>query len=438
MFKDGGNAGTHFLQCNLQKARQAQMLFNGKIGGFNKSSSQFICLVQEPYVGNQSVALQPNSCKKYYVGKKPRAIIYTDKARDSWLVESLSTPDMAVIHTKIEEQETLVVSSYLDINNDEVITNELEEMMAFATMKGWAVLIGMDSNCHSVIYGLETNGRGEKLEEFIAETGLEVENVGKEPTYESRGNSTRIDITLSRGTRYDVLNWEVDRRYNASDHNTIKFKIGRDKIVLPKTWKWHKADWGKFSDSLLNYKTTLPNLIKDEDCEKELTNIYRHINSAMKKAIPKSKAVIVDKNNPWWNQNLKTQRNTVSKLYQRQIKSPSESNINKYRTEHRLYKAACEKARKASWRKLQQGIDSIQDMNNFRKIIETGNKISLGTLTKEDGTITDPGEDTVKYLLSKHFPDGQPIKPTIYSSALPNITNGKKKIAETKNGDTEH
>ena len=111
----------------------------------------------------------------------------------------------------------------------------------------------------------------------------------------------------------------------------------------------------------------MPNLIKDEDCEKKLTNIYRCINSAMKKAIPKSKAAIVDKNNPWWSPNLKRQWNTVSKLYQKQIKSPTESNINKYRAEHRLYKAACEKARKASWRKLQQGIDSIQDMNNLKK-----------------------------------------------------------------------
>ena len=225
----------------------------------------------------------------------------------------------------------------------------------------------------------------------------------------------RIDITLTRGSRFDILGWEVDRRYNASDHNTIKFKIGRDKIILPKTWKWHKADWEKFSDSLLSYKTTMPNLIKDEDCKKGLTNIYRHINSAMKKSIPKSKAAIVDKNNPWWTQTLKKQRNTVSKLYQKQIKLPTESNISKYRAEHRSYKAACEKARKDSWRKLQQGIDSIQDKNNLRKIIETGNKITLGTLTKEDGTITDPGEDTVKYLLSKHFPDEQPIKPTVYS-----------------------
>ena len=246
MGKSNDMIGIHFLQNNLQKARQAQMLFNGIIGGFNKSSTQFICLVQEPYVGKHSVALQPNSCKKYYVGKKPRAIIYKDKLRDSWMVKSLSTPDMAVIHTKIEDQETLVVSSYLDINNDDVITTEMEGMLSFASQKGWAVLIGMDSNCHSVIYGLETNSRGEKLEEFLAETGLEVENVGKEPTYESRGNSTRIDITLTKDLRCDILGWEVDRRYNASDHNTIKFRVGKEKITLPKTWKWHKADWEKF------------------------------------------------------------------------------------------------------------------------------------------------------------------------------------------------
>ena len=136
MDNKNNKAGLHFLQCNLQKARQAQMLFNGKIGGLNRNTSQFIGLVQEPYVGKQSVALQPNSCKKYYVGKKPRAVIYTDKTRDSWMVESLSTPDMAVIHTKIEGQETLVVSSYLDINDDKVITNELEEMIEFAPIRG--------------------------------------------------------------------------------------------------------------------------------------------------------------------------------------------------------------------------------------------------------------------------------------------------------------
>lgn len=116
--------------------------------------------------------LQPNSCKKYYVGKKPQAVIYTDKNQDSWLVESLSTPNMVVIQTKIETQEVLIASSYLDINNDNVITKELEGLVEYPAAKQWGLIIGMDSNCHSVIYGLETNSRGEKLEEFMAGTGL--------------------------------------------------------------------------------------------------------------------------------------------------------------------------------------------------------------------------------------------------------------------------
>ena len=73
----------------------------------------------------------------------------------------------------------------------------------------------MDNNCHSVICSLETKSRGEKLEEFLADTGLVVKNIGKEPTYESQGNSMRIDVTLTKDLRYDILDWLVDRNYNA-------------------------------------------------------------------------------------------------------------------------------------------------------------------------------------------------------------------------------
>ena len=123
------------------------MLMNGKIGKQNKQNSAFLCLIQEPYVGRNCVALQPNMCKKYYIGKASRAIIYTDKRRDSWLVESLSTPDMAVIQTTVEGQDVLIASVYLDINNDDVITDEFDKLTQYAAQKGWGVLIGMDSNC---------------------------------------------------------------------------------------------------------------------------------------------------------------------------------------------------------------------------------------------------------------------------------------------------
>ena len=48
------------------------------------------------------------------------------------------------------------------------------------------------------------------------------------------------------------------------------------------------------------------------------------INRSMKKAIPKSKPKLVDRNNLWWNDKLKQLRKTVRESYKSHQKSPSE------------------------------------------------------------------------------------------------------------------
>ena len=139
-------------------------------------------------------------------------------------------------------------------------------MVVYGASEQWGIIIGKDSNCHSVIYELETNIRGEKLEEFLADTGLMVEvveKIEKDSNYKCRGNNS-ISITLSKDLCYDILEWKVDRDYNASNNNTILFKIGKEQITLLKTWKWHKADWLKFGEILRSYKSALPKRI----CEK--------------------------------------------------------------------------------------------------------------------------------------------------------------------------
>ena len=404
------------LQCNLQKSRQAQFEANRKVGRFNKDKEQFICLIQEPYVGKEKIALQPTSCKKYMVGKKPRTAIYTDSNTAGWIVEDLSDSDMTVIYVKLCNHDTLIVSGYMDIKYKGVITNRMKEIVEYADRKKWGLIMGIDSNCHSILYGLETNQRGEKLEEFIAEANLIIENIGREPTYESRGRQTRIDITVSRDLKLGIKNWRVDRDYNGSDHNTILFEIEQDVVYLPKKWKWHKADWELFGQELSSFKSTLKGNIKDEDCEVELEHIYSCIGKAMKKAIPKSKPTIVDRNNPWWSKLLKEERHKMGKLYKTQLKSPTPVNINKFKDAQKKYKTMCETARKKSWRQFQQSIDNIKDMNNFRKIIETNNMPTLGTLTNDSGGITDPGEETLDFLLNKHYPESVPLKVTTYTT----------------------
>ena len=63
-------------------------------------------------------------------------------------------------------------------------------MCEYAVDKDLALVMGIDSNAHSTLYGTKTNKRGEDFEDFILKNGLMVENVGVVPTfsaYRSRG-----------------------------------------------------------------------------------------------------------------------------------------------------------------------------------------------------------------------------------------------------------
>ena len=73
---------------------------------------------------------------------------------------------------------------------------------------------------------------------------------------------------------------------------------------------------------------------------------------------------------------------------------------NAYRNE---YKKNIERARKQSWEDYKEGIDSIEDMNRFRKVIEQKIHVSMGALEKPDGSITDPGIDTLTHQKNTHF-----------------------------------
>ena len=90
----------------------------------------------------------------------------------------------------------------MDINLD-VEQAFLQNIFDYSLQKGLPLLIGMDSNSHSVFFGRETNSRGEELEELIMKNSLQVENIGTIPTYQTiRGDkmiATCIDVTLSQG-----------------------------------------------------------------------------------------------------------------------------------------------------------------------------------------------------------------------------------------------
>ena len=263
-------------------------------------------------------------------------------------METLSSPDVAVVQTRIQNRSTLIISAYLDIQNKEVIPDVLTTAVEYALRKGLAIIIGMDSNAHSTSFGPVMNSRGEILDLFIAKYGLDIENRGNTPTFCGRGCATFIDITLTRGLSVTVKEWEVCTDYNGSDHNTIKFYTDMDYETIESTWKWQDADWDKFQSLLKSADINIPHIIYQKDCDQLLTKYYKLIYQAMKQSIPKNQPKIIDKNNPWWTPQLKQQRKTVSKLYRTATRFPSERNKNRYKFAQKQYAKGCDKTRDRS------------------------------------------------------------------------------------------
>ena len=190
---------------------------------------------------------QPNSVQKFAAKGLPRAAIYISKNTPAWFIEYLSNKDLVVVvQIKIDQQDELVVCAYMDIKNRTLETPDLTKVLDFASERGLGMIIGMDSNCHSTLVGPKENQKGYLFDELIANNNLIIENVGHSPTYESRGNKTCIDVTITRGLRQTIQDWVVDRGYNGSDHNYIKFSLQTEVVTIPKIWQWHKADWKIF------------------------------------------------------------------------------------------------------------------------------------------------------------------------------------------------
>ena len=207
----------------------------------------------------------------------------------------------------------------------------------------------IDSNSHSTLFGPDTNARGRNLEEAIAGHNLQIENQGHVPTFHGGRASTFIDVALTKRLTSTVTNWMVNTNYNCSDHNTIEFCVKQELVSRPKVWLWHKANWESFKTQMRSLRYELPSNITNYTCEDMLDKFYKCLKRAMKTAIQRSKARIIDKNNPWWTEQFKIDRRNLNKAYKAITKHPTEANIKKYKSKHTEYKKKCNKARLWSW-----------------------------------------------------------------------------------------
>ena len=408
------------VQVNMNKAVNALTQLTNNLLNVNT-----IAFVTEPYTAYNRICSIPFNFSVFpqnSLSARPRAGIIVPSAFPAVEVGHLCNEDCSVLILNQDTNPILLASVYLDRNSIPTIPEWLKAIPAYADSKQYPLLLAFDSNCHSDLFGDNTNRRGEDFETFIVQFNLFVENIGISPTFETfRGNRwmySNVDVTLSRGLR--VVDWEVDRNYNGSDHNTIRYKIELDSLPLKEFRPWAKARWSIFT-STLNKEYKIPDVVNLKKIDRMVDYLYKSINEALDLACPKQ--VLEPKlKSHWFNDTARNLQTKVTKSYLKARRSKSVNDSRKFQFINKRFKNKCRYLKTKAWRDFVSGTANEHKMARLCRILQHKQKNKINILRKPDGDMTVPGLDTLEELARVHFPRASTFIPHQRYSAEPSAS----------------
>ena len=401
------------MQLNLNKAYNAGIDLLGKI---NKTKC-FLALLQEPYCYKGTLAAIPGRADFIPSARAggPRAAIFADKRLKLREITHLCTRDIAAGVCVIGKKQTLIISAYLDINIS-VRTDALIKVLEYRQEKRLGLILAVDSNAHSTLWGHSTNPRGTIMAEIITEYGLLLRNIGKEYTYDCQLGKSVIDLTLTCNLGAGIHDWKVSRSLNFSDHNTISYTVATEILELPPTRPWAKTDWGLFEAELEKHEWNQTQTITEKKLNQMVDRLTRVLTNALNKACPLSPACTINKNNPWFTPQLKQLRIEVGAAFDKRRAHNTEHNAEVYRDRLKRYKRLITKTKNSYHAKYVDSIQNEEEMSHFVKgLLKQKTTAKPSSLKRADGTYTKTPEETLLELASTHFPSHKPIRPGAYN-----------------------
>lgn len=378
-----------------------------------------IYLLQEPYyttAGRPSI----RNPSKFHSKGAARAAIYASSLQSFSFVpmHQFTSHDIATgtIEGGCLENSVVIASIYLDIEQPTILP-QMEELVKFCQDKHMCLIMGIDSNAHSPLWGCnDCNKRGQALEEFIFENQLFVHNIGSEPTFQVPARNARsiIDITLSLNFAEDLQDWHVSETETFSDHNMICYAL--DSIQSPEIWSrnYSKAKWKVFSDFILSNLNEPPELWSESIAEDSLEYFYSIIEKGLDLSCPKHKIKRKD-SLIWWNRDCENARNHYIAVRRKVRRKFSRNQVitadlgNEVKAAHRSLKYIIRKSKRESFRDMVREVESVSEMSRLDKIIDRKEARSLGFVMKADGTSTSSSEETLLVMLNEHFPGNESL-----------------------------
>ena len=198
----------------------------------------------------------------------------------------------------------MILCAYLDITRL-VRYKALIKALEYRQEKRLGLILAIDCNANSTLWGHSTNPRGIIMAEIMTKYGLLLQNRGKELTYDCQLGRTIINLTLTCNLGGGIRNWRIIKGQNFSDHNTIRFEIASEILELPSRRKWDKTDWITFTAELEKTCLTEPAFISEKQMDIRVNKFTKEIGKALGIVCPLTKASTVNKINPWFTPSLR-------------------------------------------------------------------------------------------------------------------------------------
>ena len=400
-----------FCQINLGKRHEAMTNLNQKT-----SQGRFIALMQEPNIStargmNKVSGLDSQHAIYHTNSPNCRAAIYAHREIPLWMNHDLSDNDNAAclwVTKNITASRVLVISSYWDrfvLESPQILTKALN----YASANNFEVLIGADTNAHSVLTGSDsTDARSQILENFIFKHNLDIVNHGSEHTFESHVGKSCIDVTLATpNLASQIRNWKVDKTDNHSGHHTLTFGISTPQPQTELKRNFAKLDLNQLKVRL---EEETANWNQPEWWDKSTIEDQERLgDSILQKVLDELAPLIPTKITPtwltWWTEELQQMKDKLRKWYRMSTgRNPSDYIRHKYNELFHKYKKAVRKAKKDSWKRFCDSTESTSEMARLAKIMRYHPKFSLGLIRNPNGNMSSTPEESLELLTNATFP----------------------------------
>ena len=285
------------------------------------------------------------------------------------------------------------------------------------------LLLG-DFNSHSKLWGcLDTNDKGEIIENFIAENDLCLFN-DKQPTYlhSPTRNYFALDLSICSPNIYLDFDWSVLDDLHGSDHFPIKIEeITSTNEDHHSRWNLNKANWENFME-LCNEKLN-PEMFKTADDIQAFTDTLIHV---AEKCIPKS-STRSKRNRPWFNKDVKNSINKRKSALRKFNRQPTKENLIHAKQMRAKARKTIKTAKRTSW---QQYVSKLNSRTPAKKIWDmirkiTGkNKNNKHVNIKSNGNICSTTKD-ISNALGENFQKNS--SSANYSETFQNIKQEREK-----------